>query len=35
LTDFITVVSGQMPSSKDNCDLCNYLSARKDFIGAE
>lgn len=35
LTDFITVVSGQMPVAKDNCEMCNYLTSRKEFIGAE
>ena len=33
LTDFITVVSSAMPDSKDNCDMCNYLTQRKQFIG--
>jgi hypothetical protein len=33
LTDFITVVSFAMPDSKDNCDMCNYLTQRKQFIG--
>ena len=33
LTDFITVVSSQMPGAKDNCDMCNYLTTRKEFIG--
>jgi len=35
LTDFITVVGGKMPNAKDNCDMCNYLTQRRDFIGAE
>ena len=35
LTDFITVVGGKMPKAKDNCDMCNYLTQRRDFIGAE
>jgi hypothetical protein len=35
LTDFITVVSGKMPAAKDNCDMCNYLTNRREFIGAE
>ena len=35
LTDFITVVGGKMPVAKDNCDMCNYLTQRRDFIGAE
>ena len=35
LTDFITVVSGEMPAAKDNCDMCNYLTQRRDFIGAK
>jgi len=35
LTDFITVVSGKMPVAKDNCDMCNYLTNRREFIGAE
>jgi hypothetical protein len=35
LTDFITVVSGQMPAAKDNCDMCNYLTSRREFIGAQ
>jgi len=35
LTDFITVVSGPMPAAKDNCDMCNYLNQRREFIGAQ
>ena len=35
LTDFITVVGSKMPKAKDNCDMCNYLTQRRDFIGAE
>jgi len=35
LTDFITVVGGKMPVAKDNCDMCNYLTNRREFIGAE
>jgi len=35
LTDFITVVSGQMPAAKDNCEMCNYLTSRREFIGAQ
>jgi hypothetical protein len=35
LTDFITVVGGKRPNAKDNCDMCNYLTQRRDFIGAE
>jgi hypothetical protein len=35
LTDFITVVGGKRPVAKDNCDMCNYLTQRRDFIGAE
>jgi hypothetical protein len=35
LTDFISVVGGKMPVAKDNCDMCNYLTQRRDFIGAE
>jgi hypothetical protein len=35
LTDFITVVSSQMPAAKDNCDMCNYLTSRREFIGAQ
>ena len=35
LTDFITVVSSEMPAAKDNCDICNYLTQRRQFIGAQ
>jgi hypothetical protein len=35
LTDFITVVSGAMPAAKDNCDMCKYITTRREFIGAE
>ena len=35
LTDFITVVSSDMPAAKDNCDMCNYLNQRRQFIGAQ
>jgi hypothetical protein len=35
LTDFITVVSADMPAAKDNCDMCNYLTQRREFIGAQ
>ncbi len=35
LTDFITVVSSQMPAAKDNCEMCNYLTTRREFIGAQ
>jgi hypothetical protein len=35
LTDFITVVSARMPTSKATCEQCRYLNQRKDFIGAE
>ena len=35
LTDFITVVGGKMPVAKDNCDMCNSLTNRREFIGAE
>lgn len=33
LTDFITVVSSSMPAAKDNCEMCNYLLQRREFIG--
>jgi hypothetical protein len=35
LTDFITVVTSKMPAAKDNCDMCNYLTQRREFIGAQ
>jgi hypothetical protein len=34
LTDFITMVSSDMPVAKDNCEMCNYLTQRREFIGA-
>jgi hypothetical protein len=33
LTDFITVVSADMPKTKDNCEMCNYLMQRREYIG--
>jgi hypothetical protein len=29
------VVSSDMPAAKDNCDMCNYLNQRRQFIGAQ
>jgi len=34
LAEFITMITGELPESKQNCDQCNYLSARREVIGA-
>ncbi len=35
LAEFIKVVKGDVPPAKDNCELCRYVSARREKLGAE